>query len=728
MKSVGVVLSVVALSLVTASSSVADYRWNTVGGVWSDKSNWTPAIVPGPGNTAHIGLSKFTAGEVISLDGKVTIEELKVEGGAIVDNTNRSLRVDDVTRLMGGAEQTTRLRVHPAIGFGGDFTTYEMHIENGAGLEIYDNATARIENLLTVAPDGMISGQGKLRMLTPQEPIQGFSNDGTVWATGPLTIRADGHERVLLDGASETGRIVVEAPNAMFTIDGGHHFGAFGGQMRVAGGNEIRLNFDSPWELASSGEVRFTKSPHNTAHAFLGGQSTTIHGTIAVEDSAHGVMRAATFEDNAQVVVGSDGQLDLYGPVQINGGQFTSQAVDGSNIRLLGATTWAGLVSNQGRVFQNGAATVAQSTIINGGILDMDGQANSTRWNIDHSLVLNVDSLDDEMMKPNRFNGRMTVGTEFGFGLAKIEVNLPNDASWSMAGDMTLKGNHLFPQVRVAGNTMNLLGSLEVDSRVVASAPLNFAANSTTTLEDVGDQLRLDNDATVFADATFVGNGSLKNHANLVLRNGSSLGEVEIHNASVFFIQDDGIGIAGARSFSNAAEATLSMEVATSNGQMESDQLVLGDTADIAGMLSLSVIDGVEMYETVPLITTVGGVAGQFSRIRWPAEQDFGLAVTYDATSVKLTAAVPGDADLNGTVEFGDFLRLSANFGVAGTWAAGDFDGDGEVLFSDFLQLADNFGTSYKNGAAVAVPEPAAGAFLGGLICLVTRRRRRPTS
>ena len=52
-----------------------------------------------------------------------------------------------------------------------------------------------------------------------------------------------------------------------------------------------------------------------------------------------------------------------------------------------------------------------------------------------------------------------------------------------------------------------------------------------------------------------------------------------------------------------------------------------------------------------------------------------------------------GDLDLNGRVEFADFLRLGESFGnVNASWAEGDLDGDATVEFEDFLTLAANFG------------------------------------
>ena len=83
---------------------------------------------------------------------------------------------------------------------------------------------------------------------------------------------------------------------------------------------------------------------------------------------------------------------------------------------------------------------------------------------------------------------------------------------------------------------------------------------------------------------------------------------------------------------------------------------------------------------------------------------------TYWVTDVRSTLI--GDADLNGVVNFSDFLVLSENFGaVAGGdggpgWGEGDFDGDGSVGFPDFLALSENFGASAP--LAAAVPEPSA--------------------
>ncbi len=101
-------------------------------------------------------------------------------------------------------------------------------------------------------------------------------------------------------------------------------------------------------------------------------------------------------------------------------------------------------------------------------------------------------------------------------------------------------------------------------------------------------------------------------------------------------------------------------------------------------------------------------------------------SATGDDLSTALAAAgvLPGDADQNGTVEFADFLTMSASFGQSGTYSNGDFDCNGTVEFADFLALSANFGQS--PAGAQSVPEPATGCLLLlGLSLLGHVRQRR---
>jgi hypothetical protein len=76
-----------------------------------------------------------------------------------------------------------------------------------------------------------------------------------------------------------------------------------------------------------------------------------------------------------------------------------------------------------------------------------------------------------------------------------------------------------------------------------------------------------------------------------------------------------------------------------------------------------------------------------------------------------LAETFPGDANLDGKVEFADFLALSESFGLQAGWSAGDFDGNAVIEFADFLALSQNFGS--QRLVAVAVPEPSSYPVMG---------------
>ena len=91
-----------------------------------------------------------------------------------------------------------------------------------------------------------------------------------------------------------------------------------------------------------------------------------------------------------------------------------------------------------------------------------------------------------------------------------------------------------------------------------------------------------------------------------------------------------------------------------------------------------------------------------------------------------LAESALGDANLDGEVNFVDFLSLSSSFGGNGGWAEGDFDGNGEVGFADFLHLSENFGRGIAT--ATSVPEPMYSAFgLAGLVLAALSLRSKRT-
>ncbi len=86
-----------------------------------------------------------------------------------------------------------------------------------------------------------------------------------------------------------------------------------------------------------------------------------------------------------------------------------------------------------------------------------------------------------------------------------------------------------------------------------------------------------------------------------------------------------------------------------------------------------------------------------------------------------VTCPIPGDADFSGTVDFADFLVLSANFGQSeAVWPTGDFDWDRTAGFTDFLVLSANYGADSSGSVPQTEPisvRPSTAeeiAFVGG--------------
>jgi hypothetical protein len=83
---------------------------------------------------------------------------------------------------------------------------------------------------------------------------------------------------------------------------------------------------------------------------------------------------------------------------------------------------------------------------------------------------------------------------------------------------------------------------------------------------------------------------------------------------------------------------------------------------------------------------------------------------------------VPGDANLDGKVDFADLLTLSQHYGLDrnSTWSEGDFNGNGAVNFNDLVLLAQNYGSG---AGGQPVPEPVAPAIIGLGVAVLIRRR-----
>jgi len=119
-------------------------------------------------------------------------------------------------------------------------------------------------------------------------------------------------------------------------------------------------------------------------------------------------------------------------------------------------------------------------------------------------------------------------------------------------------------------------------------------------------------------------------------------------------------------------------------------------------------------------------LSGEVIAIRYDVSGD-GLVNTDDRVHWvgEIMDTALGDANLDGVVDFADFLAMSSEFNEESGWAGGDFDGDGVTEFSDFLILSQNYGS----GEFASVPEPSSlllGILGFGGLSIARRRRFSP--
>ena len=161
------------------------------------------------------------------------------------------------------------------------------------------------------------------------------------------------------------------------------------------------------------------------------------------------------------------------------------------------------------------------------------------------------------------------------------------------------------------------------------------------------------------------------------------------------------------------------------------DQLVSLGTADLDGNIDVSLLPGetFDLYETAEVLLAPGGITGIFETVAGVIlNATEGLAVTYEATTVDVTRAILGDANLDGVVDGQDFVAWNSNKFSSGTsWATGDFNGDGVTDGQDFVHWNTNKFMMADAGlanAVVAVPEPGLSLWLLAGCAWGWRRRR----
>jgi autotransporter-associated beta strand protein len=301
-------------------------------------------------------------------------------------------------------------------------------------------------------------------------------------------------------------------------------------------------------------------------------------------------------------------------------------------------------------------------------------------------------------------NTTQTLGQLFGNG--NLQLGAGATLYVGKGADADTDGRGVFTGL-VTGN------NVEISKRAagVLSLTNNNSYTGTTRIER----------GTLSADNTTAGTSATGTSVIIVQAGGTLAG-----GGSVFG-PVSGIGTLRTGSLTLQPGATTRIDIADAAGDLinVTGSASLQGTLNIAGTVALQ-----NSFNRRRIITTTGARTGVFSQIVGVVDSPTrSLAVTYGNDGVFLTHARPGDANLDGTVNFSDLLALAQNYGATSsqTWSLGDFSGDAATNFNDLLILAQNYNQNFAADWSLAqsmVPEPTALLAIAATVPALLRRRR----
>lgn len=723
-------------SLLASSAAPAAIKsWTTGNGQWSVGANWSPVGVPGALDSVHIGNLFFVKNDWVTLDQNVSMAQLSITDGMVLDGAGKSIVVTGPTVISGSNTDgivgySSRLLVDqgPAAN---DALLKGVSILDGGGLEVRGGATARLEGLVTVGPSARLGGEGHI-VLTGPAPVA-MVVDGTITkGTNGLTISQLGAGRIDLDGTldgDDTLNITLSKIDgsgfASLAINGTGLTDTFDDDIWLSSHNALTMNLAEGWTLGPGASLRVFRNASFPGPAQVGGSSLLFQGELNMTGSgkhlafgspvvlaptAHGTLGTdglAEFNAGSTVaggpwVLGNGARVRFNGSTSISGGDFVTFSANPANgsLDLNGSTSWNGHLSVAGVARQRGQATVTGPSSVTATRFDMDGDG-AVKWSIGNSMTVNAAYIDTGAL--NIFNGEIVLTGTF---LGKLAVNLePPSSQWTMAGSMSVGGVAAIMLTRVVGSQMRVTGDLDVTGRVQITADTVLANGATITLPTPTTTLRLSGSSRIEQQAAFIGDGVLEVGAtgDLTIDHGTSLVHVGLRNFGSLRL-DAGPGLAFAASLECGPAATWSVDIGGHAPGDEHDLLVVttGDVS-LAGALDLRVVDaGAGLFvpqvgDSFAILTAPGTVSGAFDNA--PVSFVPGWVYLWSIVTgpsevlVQLDEIVPCPADLSG-----DGLIDGADLGILlGSWGpcAGclaDLSQDGLVDGTDLGLLLASWG------------------------------------
>ena len=667
-------------------------------------------VIAGADGGTNMSLAKVGAG-TLTLSGANRYDgNTAINGGAISVAANNNLGADGSTLSLNGGT---------LIATAGFASTHATTIESGGGTFAVTG-----NNQLFLPNGNALTGSGPL----------------TVVGTGTLSATTGRGNLRLGAGNSYSGSLTLKQGGIL----------EYGTTNALAPAATVRLQDQAEYAVntdATAASAVNVSGSTNSIISFINGRNGVVSGPVRLADGstltvglrdwyntaiARGGSINGSISGNGNVVVNSGaatgGTLNLGGPSTFTGSLTVTNAVVAATYGANDVNTGGrpnGAFGNEqiaGRVITvNTGGTVSLAA---GNVLGSGGSTLAQAPNV--SFVINQGGALTTAAPTTNGAGGGDANIFGSIGLNGGTFTTGNGADANFQAAILLK------DVTVGGTTASLINS-NATNTVGSGIMLGDAASGTDSINFIVA------DATANASVDLTVSNRLTNSANSA-NNPAAIGAMTKSGAGTMFLS-------GMNTYTGSTTVTAGTLRASFSAYRNT---VLGSGTgglDLQGGRFVFVHGtGSDPLPTVKSILDSGYIqaskfsTGQIRSTTLAADRTVGYGD--DGISLTVTITLPGDANLDGRVDFNDFLVLQNNFGQAGTrFDQGNFNYDGMTDFNDFLVLQNNFGQSLSGmpvavtseqiaaitafGATSAVPEP--GALVGlaalGMAGIVRRQR-----
>jgi len=662
-----------------AGAATQQATWNGGLGNWDTVASWSGGVVPINGQS--VGTDTYS----VSIDDGAT-------------GVNSSVTVN----VAGIVIDSLAIDVGDTLNIGNDFV---FTIQQNAG-----------------RPDsGSVVNNGSLRLSAANGamPRLIFDGNATLSGTGVLELNDDDNNRLEVTG------------NSILTNDVNHTIRGIGG-LFIDNGNLINKG-------TIIGQGTNDRMDTRTLAMIPGVGGVTNDGVMRAVNTGAMVLRQGVYTNTNGLIeaIGNFSIVEIWEGAVIEGGTLSSEGTSFLFIDTqddpqgLTPATFTNVTVATGStvMFSNSLVKITDHHAQVNGTLTNNGtwELNSTGSNHEHIFIFN--------------NNATLTGT----GVVQMMGNAATNLIRTDGSVLTQEAGHTISGGgRLLDNSGGLInrgtiladqaGPLTIDpgaSGVQNHGTMQATGSGGLILQngaftnESGGQIIVDTTVTVMglstltnkAGATVSGNGTI------VVENGSTFSNAGVVSPGA---SAGTLRVTGAYTQTSTGSLQVELGGTSAGNPTEYDQLIVTGDVSLDGTLDISLINGfMPTYNDefrVLGVLSQGVRSGQFGTITGASiDNTMTLAPIYDhngTVGLTLIAALPGDANLDGTVNGDDLLVWQANLFTGNQWAQGDFNIDGTVNGDDLLvwqaHLFDSIlGPTFSPlSSPVPIPEPATGVIL----------------